>query len=304
MATFTFRAAVLPSNFKGGPQELFDAIVDRLEVVGDSPSFVEGDTMPSSNQGPWLKGSKQWWVWDEDTSTYVPQDISASTSTQEIFVGEEPPDTTVLNFPRIWLKTLGITVVGLYYFFNDSTGWVTTPLELQANSITNAMLQDNCISTRNLQDGCVTNDQLPSNLPFSKFQKGTKNQFLRMDANGVTPIWRTFVVESQATAFTSSNHQIITIPHGVTVEDGTVPNFFRVVLRCLADEHGFTANEEVDITGSGCFQIDQVGALYKIDSQNIVIWIRHGFIFFSPSTWAMFAPTPAKWRIVCYTGVG
>jgi len=304
MATFTFRAAVLPSNFKGGPQDLFDAIVERLEVVGDSPSFVEGDVMPSSNQGPWLKGGKQWWVWDEDTSTYVPQDISASTTTQEVFVGENPPDTTVLSFPKIWLKTLGLTVIGLYYFFNDTTGWVTQVPELQANSITNAMLQDNCISTRNLQDGCVTNDQLPSNLPFSKFQKGTKNQFLRMDANGVNPIWRTFVVESQATTFTTTNRQIIIIPHGVIVDAGKVPNYFRVVLRCVSDEHGFFAEEEVDITGGGCWSPDQVGGLFKIDSQNVTCWIRSHFVLFSPSTWAFFVPDPAKWKLVCYTGVG
>lgn len=123
------QASHLPPTFKGKPDELFQAMVERMKIVSPTGTsfFVVSDLMPSSNQGPWLKGGKQWWVWDEELKTYVPQDISES-ETRWFQVGNTTPTSTV---PPVWLKTtedqteaspLPGDPIG-WYLFNGTT-WV------------------------------------------------------------------------------------------------------------------------------------------------------------------------------------
>jgi hypothetical protein len=135
----TLTAAPLPANWSGNPQQLLEAFIDRIEISVDGTSFVISDTQPQGNQGPWLKDGTQWWVWDVDTSTYIPLDLSASVS-QQIFIGDVangPPDSSTFS---LWLQTNGSSVNGLFWFAGGTAGWVTTPKELVNGAVTLAML--------------------------------------------------------------------------------------------------------------------------------------------------------------------
>jgi hypothetical protein len=109
-------AAPLPNNFVGGPQALFEAMIDRLRVIFPIGqfTFVISDTEPVGNQGPWLKDGLQWYVWDDATSTYIPLDISPSlpfiVSDTEPADGEKP----------YWLRYSGTRVIGWYYYLSGS----------------------------------------------------------------------------------------------------------------------------------------------------------------------------------------
>ena len=95
--------AQIPVTFKGSPQDLAVEMVKRMRIV--SPNGVNfiyiGDVEPTSNVGPWLKGGTQWWVWDDNTNRYQPQDLSAS-FTAPYAIGNSTP--TVTN-PPVWLQT-------------------------------------------------------------------------------------------------------------------------------------------------------------------------------------------------------
>lgn len=73
----SFRASPLPSNFRGSPQQLLDAMVARLAVVTEDQLalFVNGTTAPTSDSGPFIKNGQTWWVWDTGTGAYIPQVI-------------------------------------------------------------------------------------------------------------------------------------------------------------------------------------------------------------------------------------
>src|SRR6267142_3532547 len=152
MSDFTIHSSPLPATFTGTLQKWFESIVDRMEVTSESASFVIQGATPTGNQGPWLRG-KQWWVWDEDSMTYIPADLTPSLCADEIFVGDTAPDTTgTKRFPTLWLKTSNNTsVLGLFHWFGSEVGWVSEAVELQPLTITNLMLQDDCVATRNLQ---------------------------------------------------------------------------------------------------------------------------------------------------------
>ncbi len=97
------QAAPLPATFKGTPNDFLAAAVQRMKILspnGTNFIFI-GDTEPTSNVGPWLKGGTQWWVWDTNTKRYVPLDISQST-TIPFFVGLSTPASST---PPIWLLT-------------------------------------------------------------------------------------------------------------------------------------------------------------------------------------------------------
>lgn len=93
----------IPTTFRGTPAEFAVEMVRRMKIVSPTGTnfFVIGDVEPTSNQGPWLKGGTQWWVFSEDTKRYVPLDISAS-ETRWYWMGNSvPPDIN----PPVWLKT-------------------------------------------------------------------------------------------------------------------------------------------------------------------------------------------------------
>lgn len=74
------RLRAINPNFKGDPQQFAEAIAAAMEIVAPFgiTTFVTGATQPISNQGPWLKDGKEWWVWDDDQSTYIPLTIDNS----------------------------------------------------------------------------------------------------------------------------------------------------------------------------------------------------------------------------------
>lgn len=107
----------LPADFEGTPQEMFEAFVERLEIqspVGTN-FFVVGDIEPSSDQGPWLKGGTQWWVFSPTRGEYVPLDISASTA-RLFTVGPEEPAAPGEDEATIWLRTSVGRVIGWYFW--------------------------------------------------------------------------------------------------------------------------------------------------------------------------------------------
>lgn len=95
--------APLPVTFKGTPNDMFAAAVRRMKILspGGANFIFIGDVEPTSNVGPWLKGGTKWYVWDEATKRYVPQDISDS-FTIPFWIGNSQPAS---HTPEVWLKT-------------------------------------------------------------------------------------------------------------------------------------------------------------------------------------------------------
>jgi hypothetical protein len=65
-------SAPLPATFKGKPDALRKAIVERLLIKspGGTVFITVGDSEPNSNVGPWLKGGTKMYVYDEVTKRY------------------------------------------------------------------------------------------------------------------------------------------------------------------------------------------------------------------------------------------
>lgn len=118
--SLVLKAAPLPPGFSGSPQEFFEAIVARMKIV--SPfgftSFVIGGAEPTSNQGPWLKDGKQWWVWSETEAKYVPEDLSHAAIPAFWFQEATPSSGT----PNLWFKASSTKFFGVYVFINGK--WV------------------------------------------------------------------------------------------------------------------------------------------------------------------------------------
>lgn len=111
-------AANLPEEFQGSPQQLFAAIIARIKIMSPAGTnfIVIGDSEPTSNQGPWLKGGTEWYVWDEATKRYIPQDLSAS-ETLWIQTGTTTPSTST---PPVWRRTNGAGDTIDFYFWNGT----------------------------------------------------------------------------------------------------------------------------------------------------------------------------------------
>lgn len=122
-------ASQLPPTFKGTPQEWLNEYTRRLRILSPTGvfTFTVGDTEPSSNVGPWLRGGTQWFVFDEETKRYIPLDISESEKTWYHIGPTTPTDAT----PPLWLKTTSVPTDASpspgnavsWYLFNG-TAWV------------------------------------------------------------------------------------------------------------------------------------------------------------------------------------
>jgi hypothetical protein len=110
----------LPATFQGGPNDLFAAMLARMRIMspGGANFIFVGDTAPTSNVGPWLRG-KEWWVWDDNTKQYVPLDVSASINIP-FAIGNSVPATTV---PPVWLRTTQDGTDQAPNSFGDPIGW-------------------------------------------------------------------------------------------------------------------------------------------------------------------------------------
>lgn len=99
----TIQMGALPATFRGNPQDLAVAMLARMKILSpDGSSFIfTGDTKPTSNVGPWLKGGTQWYVWDSTINDYVPLDVSPSITAPYWFQAGLPSGTN----PPLWFKT-------------------------------------------------------------------------------------------------------------------------------------------------------------------------------------------------------
>lgn len=113
-------SAPLPQTFKGKPDALRKAIVERLLIKspGGTVFINVSDSEPNSNVGPWLKEGKKLYVYDETTKRYIPQDVSDSVS-DEFQISEATPAT---SSPPVWLRTIGGQPVTWYFWNGDQ--WV------------------------------------------------------------------------------------------------------------------------------------------------------------------------------------
>jgi hypothetical protein len=94
--------ASLPPNVAWTPQQLGDAIAERLYITTQQTFalFVSGSTEPSSNVGPWLKNGETWYVWSDADGGYVAQTIEPASL--GYWIGPDAPDNSVYNF---WIET-------------------------------------------------------------------------------------------------------------------------------------------------------------------------------------------------------
>ncbi len=93
----------LNPTFRGTPAQLVVEIARRVKIVSPSGTnfiFI-GDVEPTSNVGPWLKGGTEWWVFNEETKRYSPQDLS-SAETRWYSIGASTPATID---PPVWFRT-------------------------------------------------------------------------------------------------------------------------------------------------------------------------------------------------------
>jgi len=123
-------SAPIPATWVGTPDNLREEIFKRVKIK--SPAGLQfiytGDSEPTSNIGPWLKGGTKWYVYDENIKRYVPVDVSDSVS-DEIQISESTPAS---SSPPIWLRTLGGKPVELYYW--DGALWTPSMSIVQSGT--------------------------------------------------------------------------------------------------------------------------------------------------------------------------
>ncbi len=98
----TIQMGALSPNVKWIPQQLADAIAARLSLVTAQSFalFVSGSTEPASNVGPWLRNGEEWYVWSNDSGSYVPQSISQASL--GYIISSSAPDPTQY---QVWIQT-------------------------------------------------------------------------------------------------------------------------------------------------------------------------------------------------------
>lgn len=235
MALFTVSAAPLPQSWRGTPQQLLEAFLDRLEITSDLIGFIDSDSPPDHNDGVWLKNGSQIWVWsDEDGGAYVPLDISAS-YTPQIFVGEDTPDPDKF---QLWLRLDGLTVLGLYAYLGSTAGWVAQVV-VPDGSITTAKLADSAVTTPKIQNLAVTAEKLANVLDLSA-------KTVTLPTNAIQDIFDR--------GFWQSSNDFIIAASGVTASAthtlNRVPKFFVAYLVALEDNpssSGYGAGDLLDV---------------------------------------------------------
>lgn len=111
----------LPLNFQGTPQQLADAIAERLRVVSQQAFalFAQGATEPPYNVGPWLDQSTSIGIWkgfDPVTGNYQPLPVADVTLKYILSVTEPNP-----NLFQLWVKLNSQGKgVGAYTYYNGA----------------------------------------------------------------------------------------------------------------------------------------------------------------------------------------
>ncbi|HYG24434.1 MAG TPA: hypothetical protein VEH04_16775 [Verrucomicrobiae bacterium] len=290
-------AAPIPASFQGTPQQWLEAFLDRLKVTSDGLSFVISDVAPGSNQGPWLKGGKKWFVWDEEVPGYVPLDISES-YTPQIHIGDAAPDEE--GEYAIWLKTSGSTIVGFFWWAGSSSGWVAQPKELQPGVITTAHLQDQAVTREKVKPGEIVGSLLGNDLPINKFERGAPYEVMQMSGDGGTARWGHWIKASaeQAVAVDS----VIEVEHGL----GRIPTYFVPVLVCKEEDRQWQPGDEVDLAMSVNSQdVSNNGSTFFRNSTKIGLRLgRLPSVRGKTDGTLSLAITSSKWKIKFYFGVG
>lgn len=90
----TITIAALEVGFRGTPQQLADAIAERIQITAQQTIALisSGATEPTSNIGPWAKNGRTWYYFDDDTGAYVPFIILDSQLKRQISIGEPTDD--------------------------------------------------------------------------------------------------------------------------------------------------------------------------------------------------------------------
>jgi hypothetical protein len=98
----TISMGALPPNIAYTPQELADAIAERLRITTQQTLalFVAGSTEPTSDAGPWWKDNSTWYRWNSGTGEYVPQYLEPASIGR--WIGEIAPDPTIYS---VWIQT-------------------------------------------------------------------------------------------------------------------------------------------------------------------------------------------------------
>lgn len=244
MAKFRVNIAPLPPHFRGTPQEFFDAMVERMEISSEAEGFSTASVEPSGNVGPWFKDGIYPYVWNEDTSKYVPLDITASNPPQ-IQASETEPNPA--EFP-LWLKLVGNTVEGLYGYSEGQ--WVTEVSSLSDSSIGAIELALGAVTGRKVKALAITEQKLAANLGFDVWETGVEGDFVRVDPTGQFIAYRKVHFQSPDLSATTGP---ITTPfdfeHGLEGSPGfgVAPLHVQITLfnKTAAAIHGVEPGEEL-----------------------------------------------------------
>lgn len=285
--------APLPVNFKGTPQAWFEQMLARMVLSGLPIGFVESDTMPTSNQGPWLKGGKEIWVWDEDTTTYVPQSLSYLT--QQIWIGDKNTEPDHTKY-QVWLKLDGTTFSKWSVWLGDFIGWVDQDNSIAPGSITTTELGKPCIYRDNIADGEVIASKIQNELPVNKLANGSAGQVLRTNADGATVNWETMIGAGTEHSWTNSSGDSYTESHGL----GAIPKFVRCVLVCKTADIGYHVGDEVDIReahiNDGAHYTDGLVFRVTANSTSVSVGVTAGSTVWIGGS----NPTTSRWKIKLY----
>jgi len=299
MGSLSLRAAPLPHSFEGTPQDLFEAMLDRIEIVSDMVNVVISDVEPAADEGPWLKNGKQWYVWDTTVSPsggYVPLDITASEHHDIITAKDDPTAPGTPNGlstfgttpPRVWLQldAGSTTVKAIWAYLGPNLGWVKGP-EVHTWTVAEIPLKSlplNLIQPPALKFGevvCVSADG--ENITTRK----AANILLSSDLQ-LTDAGKFFIVGPDGNVTLSTQHgsvQYVTQPlQNVPIPRNTVPASWRTV----APEFGEEPVGRITVTAqgngyyrvgfSGWVAVDRPGG--TLDNSTFVI-----ALFFNSSTY-------------------
>lgn len=268
MVTFTLRAAPLPVDFVGTPQQLFDAMLDRMEVVSDVATFVVQDSDPGTNQGPWLKEGTKWYVWSTATNPageYVPLDITDSVQ-DEVIVAKEDPNNAgkpygISNYadmvpphtpPRIWLQTDagGTQVLAVWYNFGGNVGWTKGPSVL--TTLETSKLVPPSDRAKHLlvvsDDGNSITTREASIAQVGEPEITDANKVVAVKADGSGFELKAPAVAADPTVSFTDDADVST---GGSLEElhglGYTPKWKQAVLVCTADDAGYVTNDEIPL---------------------------------------------------------
>lgn len=144
----TIQMSALPPSVKWTPQQLGDAIAERLSLVTAQTFalFVTGSTAPLYDAGPFLKDGLTWYVWDSVTGSYIleprPPEAHYPVRATPSVVQSVPVDNAKhkLDFPVIVINEGSVYVASKYTAPVDGVYAVGCNLQVDNDSAVAALL--------------------------------------------------------------------------------------------------------------------------------------------------------------------